>query len=196
MIFFPFFGATMNINYINSSSQSNILINNETPARACISDFGLCAIAPDVYFGPTAPDVGGTFGYMAPELFSEGAKPSKEVDIYTFGILVYEVVTGARAFEPRRAEELLPPIPMSIRPHRPEDPVAIGFGQGTWEFAEKCWNGNREKRPTAREALEHFKRVVRTSIAVDPGPKVPVYGAAGEVPPRFGRCRGSSQCLL
>jgi serine/threonine protein kinase len=115
---------------------------------------------------------------MAPELFYEGAELSKEADIYAFGITVYEVITEARPFGRRRMDLPFPPTIRGIRPYKPEDPIAIGFGEGTWEFVERCWDGNWERRPTAREALMHFKCVARTSTTVDPGPLVPLRGAA------------------
>ena len=160
-------------NHLNELSQPNILINNEKPPRACIADFGLCAIAPTASFGPTKAGDGGTFGYMAPELL-EGAKASKEADMYAFGMVVYEVITGTLPFGHRRAVELPMLTIRGSRPPRPEDPVATGFGQGTWELVERCWEKNPEQRPTAREALEHFEGVARTSTAVGPGPTIPV----------------------
>ena len=93
---------------------------------------------------------------MAPELLSKGAKPSKEADMYAFGMLVYEVIMGAR--------------PYLIQGSRPtkRDQMPAGFGQGTWEFAERCWDEDQARRPSAREALEHFGRVVGTSASVSP----------------------------
>ena len=124
-------------------------------------------------FNPTTNRMGfgGTFGYIAPELFSEGSMPSKEADMYAFGMVIYEVITGVHPFGRRRIQELLL-ISGGVKPNRPEDPVAIGFGQGTWEFAERCWGENPERRPTAREALEHFECVAKTSMDVDPGPMI------------------------
>ena len=124
----------------------------------------------------------GAFGYMAPELFSKDPELSKETDMYAFGMVIYEVVTGTRPLGQRRTTELLLLNARGVRPNRPEDPAAVGFGQGTWEFAERCWDGNRERRPTAREALEHFERVAKTSTVVDPGPTIHGDGAAGEDP--------------
>lgn len=183
---FHFSGATTGANFVNLLSlQPNILINNETPPRACISDFGFCAIAPGMSSDPTtSANAGGTIYYMAPELFLEGAKHSKEADMYAFGIVVYEVVTGARPFTQRRMVEFPLLTTGGSRPNRPEDPVTIGFGQGTWEFAEKCWDGNLERRPTATDALEHFERVAKTSKVVDPGPVIPGYDPADVTPPR------------
>ena len=140
---------------------------------------------------------GGTIEYMAPELFSEGAMPSKEADVYAFGIVIYEVVTGARPFGKRRIQELLMLIIRGVRPDKPEDPVAVGFGQGTWEFAERCWDENPERRPTAKEALEHFGRVAQTSTIVDPVPTTrgdEVVGGAPSKPDSstidYCKCRG------
>jgi len=122
---------------------------------------------------------------MAPELFAASANPSNEADMYAFGMVVYEVVTGARPFGQRRAVELLLPTIEGIRPDRPENPVAVGFGQGTWELAEKCWDAEWGRRPTAKEALEHFKCVAKTSKVVGPGPTIPVHGTTGEAPSRL-----------
>jgi serine/threonine protein kinase len=155
--------------------QHNILINNETPPRACITDFGLSAVVPSKTFGPTKPNGGGTFGYMAPELISEGAEPSREADMYAFGMVVYEVVTGTRPFGHRNHVELPVLTLQGSRPYRPEDLVDAGFGHGTWEFAERCWDENPTLRPSAREVLVHFERVARTSRDVDPGPTIPVH---------------------
>ena len=133
---------------------------------------------------------------MGPELFSEGAMPSKEADMYAFGMVIYEVVTGARPFGKRRMQELLP-LTGGVRPNKPEDPVAIGFGQGTWEFAERCWDENPERRPTAREALEHFEHVAKTSTVIDPGSTIRSDEVTSESTSRlestfidYGKCRG------
>lgn len=134
---------------------------------------------------------GGTFAYTAPELFRTGARPSREADTYSFGILVYEVITGAHPFGRCRLMEIPMLTTQGSRPSRPEDPTAIGFGQGTWEFIEKCWDGDSGQRPTAAEVLEHFERVAGTSMAVEPGPKISIGGSADEIPLRSFPVRSS-----
>ena len=117
--------------------------------------------------------------------------------MYAFGMVIHEVVTGARPFGPYAVHEFLRLSTRGIRLNRPEDPVAVGFGQGTWEFAKRCLDENPERRPMAGEASEHFEHVAKTSKAVDPGPVVPDDAAAGEIPTRlddssgyFCECRG------
>ena len=120
-------------------------------------------------------EAGGAIYYMAPELYSEGINASKEADMYAFRLTVYEVITGARPFGNHRAMELPYLVSRGVRPSKPEDPVAVGFSQGTWEFAERCWDGNPGQRPSAREALMHFGRIARISADVDPGPAITVH---------------------
>ena len=39
----------------------------------------------------TAPVLGGTYRWMAPELFNDGSHPSKVSDVYALGMVIYEV---------------------------------------------------------------------------------------------------------
>lgn len=62
--------------------------NNQV--RAVITDFGLSGE------GTQAGDLGGTPRYIAPELW-KGEKASEASDIYALGIILYEMVAGARS---------------------------------------------------------------------------------------------------
>lgn len=43
---------------------------------------------PEIESNPMSSDGGGTLLYMAPELFGRG-KPSKEADVWAFGMAIY-----------------------------------------------------------------------------------------------------------
>jgi tRNA A-37 threonylcarbamoyl transferase component Bud32 len=58
-------------------------------------DFGLATIA-DLATGQTHTRVAGSVAYMAPEQFS--GQPSVSTDIYAFGVIAYEMVTGRKPF--------------------------------------------------------------------------------------------------
>ncbi len=63
--------------------------------RAVITDFGLALVKPtgdEIFF---MSHHGGTFDYMAPELF-EGGRASVASDIYAVGVLFHEMLTGKR----------------------------------------------------------------------------------------------------
>ena len=132
---------------------------------------------------------------MAPELFSTDAEPSKEVDMYAFGMVVYEVITGARPYGKRKLMEIPVLTVRGLRPSKPDDPIPAGFGQGTWEFAERCWDEDQTERPSARAALKHFERVAKTSTIVEAGLAIQIREPAGGAASRLeGSSRNLCEC--
>lgn len=70
----------------------NILLSNE--GRIKLSDFGL---ARNVDTRTEASELLGTVGYMSPELVT-GGSATKASDVYACGIMLFEMLTGARPF--------------------------------------------------------------------------------------------------
>ena len=123
-----------------------------TKSGAKLLDFGLAKVtAPDAAGGQSvlataqrplteAGTLLGTFQYMSPEQL-EGKEADARTDIFAFGAVLYEMVTGRRAFEGKSQASLVSAI-MS------QEPVHIAAVQ-----------------PMAPPALE---RIVRTCLAKDP----------------------------
>ena len=115
---------------------------------------------------------------MAPELLYPKkfglptCRVSKEADVYAFGMVVYEVLTGRSPFgaEKRRQQEIMFRVIDGKRPGKPEKAEDIGFGGGTWELIQQCWNPNCGERPTMEKISKHFRGVAETSSVVPPGP--------------------------
>ena len=131
----------------------------------------------------------GTWSHMAPELLlptkfgSHGGRLSKQGDIYAFGVVVYEVLTGRTPFagEGRWIAEITMRIIEGKRPSKPENAEHIGFGGGTWELVQRCWHESRDERPAVEEIHVHFQGAARTSTVVPPGPTAVARQAESQV---------------
>jgi eukaryotic-like serine/threonine-protein kinase len=126
---------------------ANIML---TRSGARLLDFGLAKTAVAVPVGQltqtqparltTQGTIIGTFHYMAPEQV-EGADGDARTDVWGFGCVVYEMLTGARAFDGKSTASVLANIL-----HAPAPPV-------------------RDRQPGVSRALDH---VVRRCLEKDP----------------------------
>lgn len=99
---------------------ANVFIQGQ---RAKLGDFGAGAYIGDVFGAPQVSGKVGTAFYMAPEIF-QGQPATVRSDIYSLGILAYEVIAGVRPFNGSDEDELMlahsSGVPLALRQHRPE----------------------------------------------------------------------------
>jgi predicted Ser/Thr protein kinase len=90
---------------------ANVMLNGR--GHVVITDFGLAALADEI---PGEEIRNGTPAYMAPEQLA-GREVTVQSDIYSLGLVLYEVFTGKRAFEASTLAEL-------VRLHSETTPVS------------------------------------------------------------------------
>jgi tetratricopeptide (TPR) repeat protein len=83
-----------------------LLVPGPRGERAVITDFGLASIDPsaapdDTRTMPADRPLAGTLAYMSPEQMTGGPVTAAS-DIYSFGVVLFEMATGTLPFDPRR----------------------------------------------------------------------------------------------
>ncbi|GJN04758.1 hypothetical protein PR202_ga22330 [Eleusine coracana subsp. coracana] len=146
-------------------TSSNILL--DTNLKAYVSDFGTARfLKPD---SSNWSALAGTYGYIAPELSYTSVVTEKR-DVYSFGILVLEVVMGKHPRDflqaplPGREHILVEEI-MDQRPATPaiteEETIALLI-----KLAFSCTEASPEARPTMQKAYQTLTKKNSSSCSV------------------------------
>jgi serine/threonine protein kinase len=122
---------------------SNILINGQ--GWSLIGDFGT---ARHESSGFTATQDAGTIYYAAPEMFEEVDQTTK-VDVFSFGLVLYEILVGRPVFSLSQTPfEILRQI---TRGEMPDIPDRVLPGIKT--LIQRCWKLDPTQRPSFHDIL-------------------------------------------
>ncbi len=145
---------------------ANVMIDENGNAR--ITDFGLAGLAED-FRGEGA--IEGTPTYMSPEQI-KGQELSVKSDIYSLGLVLYEIFTGKKAFEARTLPEL---IKLRKSDASPSDPSTIvkDLDPLVERTILRCLEIEPEKRPSS---------ALQVAAALPGGDPLAAALAAGETP--------------
>jgi serine/threonine protein kinase len=118
----------------------NLLLDEQFRVRIC--DFGTSRIEG---CGTTTTTTFATLIYAAPEVF-EGESPTKKVDVFAFGLILYELLVGESVFPsdaaPGRVIEL-------VKSTRPE--IGNDVNHHIRCIIERCWSKDAKSRPSFDE---------------------------------------------
>ncbi|MCB9592483.1 MAG: protein kinase [Sandaracinaceae bacterium] len=149
----------------------NILLGRD--GRVVITDFGIARVDTGDAHATAAGALVGTPAYMSPEQVQALAVDGRS-DLYTLGLVLYEMLTGERPFE---AGSLVALAAMRlIRP--PPDPREK-VASAPPELAELTLGllaREPEARPTARQILDALARAADPARAAEPSRELPRPG--------------------
>ncbi len=125
---------------------ANIILNGiGEEVYACVTDFGLARAAFSDTTALTVDGIIGTPGYLAPELFF-GGSPSKASDVFSFGVVVYQLLAGH-----------LPQHSLHPGPDLPVEALTQGIPPLWRQLVRGCLEPSLDRRykdiPTALQSL-------------------------------------------
>lgn len=124
---------------------ANILVERQTndELKAKIIDFGLSKLSSAEVSRSNAAGICGSLVTMAPEIMArETYKPGS--DVYSFGILTWEIFTGRVPFRGIAPGQLIHMV--SIQKKRPSYRKQDRVPQGIKAIVKKCWHHNVNER--------------------------------------------------
>jgi hypothetical protein len=145
---------------------SNIMIDDDGNAR--ITDFGLAGLAEEF---KTEERSAGTPAYMAPEQLA-GKEVTIRSDIYSLGLVLYELFTGKRAYDASTLGELMKLRLKDTTPTSPSD-IVKDLDPVIERVIDRCIQKNPAQRPSS---------ALQVAAALPGGDPIAAALAAGETP--------------
>nr|XP_043612799.1 putative receptor-like protein kinase At5g39000 [Erigeron canadensis] len=179
-------GAAQGLAFLHSSENhviyrdfkaSHILLDGSYNAK--ISDFGLAKLGPSDSQSHVTTRVMGTYGYAAPEYVSTGHLYVKS-DVYGFGIVLVEMLTGMRALDTQRPaaqQNLGDWVKPYLADRRKLKTIMDSRLEGRYpskaagqiaQLALTCLGPEPKSRPSMKEVVKKLKQV----YAISETPKV------------------------
>lgn len=131
----------------------NLLVNLKDPLRPIckVGDFGLSKIKRNTL---VSGGVRGTLPWMAPELLNgSSSKVSEKVDVFSFGIVLWEILTGEEPYANMHYGAIIGGIVNNtLRPTIPS------YCDSEWRcLMEQCWAPNPVSRPSFSEIASRLR---------------------------------------
>uniref|UniRef100_M4EBB3 Protein kinase domain-containing protein n=1 Tax=Brassica campestris TaxID=3711 RepID=M4EBB3_BRACM len=152
----------------------NLLVNLKDPSRPIckVGDFGLSKIKRNTL---VSGGVRGTLPWMAPELLNgSSSKVSEKVDVFSFGIVLWEILTGEEPYANMHYGAIIGGIVNNtLRPTIPS------YCDSDWRILmEECWAPNPTARPSFTEIAGRLR--VMTTAATSNQSKPPAHNKASK----------------
>lgn len=120
----------------------NILFDSNY--EICICDFGLSRYLLTSSSQKEMTKSIGTVSYMAPEVFNDSETYDEKVDVYSFGMIAYEIITGKKLYENMNIYHILNKVDQGFRPNLELDSISNKMKS----LIRRCWSRNARERPS------------------------------------------------
>ncbi|KAG0228211.1 hypothetical protein BGW42_002325 [Actinomortierella wolfii] len=156
----------------------NVLLTSHMEVKLC--DFGLATVKIRSVSKSTGNTVG-TFRWMAPELFSARPQYSTKSDMYSLGMVMWEMAANCTVpFKNQPDNQIVATIIRSGERELLPDDIPIDYSY----WVQRCWEHDPQKRPEASEMVTKDEDVV---FALPAGVEMlsitPIHSTSSKSPP-------------
>ena len=144
----------------------NVLIDRNGKCK--VSDFGQSKSS-TLNTALTATGRGantGTVAWNAPEVMRPREEVTMKADVYSFAVVIFEVVTTELPWEGLQATEIMFAVCFNNeRPQIPED-----ANEDLKSLAEDCWKADAKERPAFSQIVQRLERIANATPSMPPAP--------------------------
>ncbi|RHZ83530.1 hypothetical protein Glove_91g54 [Diversispora epigaea] len=142
------------LNIVHQDFHPGNILSSSFKSDLQISDFGLSKLIGTNPNNPEKKNIFGVLPYIAPEVLSGDKEYTKAADVYSFGIIAYEMVTGFPPYpDIPHDKDLAMKICNGLRPKIPfHTPKLIT------RMIMRCWDAQVTHRPTFEELFDELKK--------------------------------------
>lgn len=122
-----------------------------------VADFGLSKHKWGKEFVSGVRDLRGTLPYMAPELVSDPERVSEKADVWSLGMVLWEMLTRQVPFTHLTPQQIIAGLMVgNLQPEVPE------WCEPEWRSVmESCWEVNPDHRPSLRELARRLEHIIQ-----------------------------------
>ncbi|XP_033853853.1 receptor-interacting serine/threonine-protein kinase 4 isoform X2 [Acipenser ruthenus] len=149
---------------------SNVLLDDSFNAQ--LTDFGLAKLMSSVS-SVSRESQGGTISYMPPEAIEDvNYKPTPAYDVFSFGILLWSLITGEKPYSHAKSSLIKWHIPRGQRPDISHiDSTAVEKLGDMMKLMQSCWDRDQNNRPLFSDCIlitekvyEHYRPGILDAI--------------------------------
>ncbi|RHZ44159.1 hypothetical protein Glove_756g15 [Diversispora epigaea] len=148
-------------NFVHCDLHSGNILNSTKNGAMLVIDLDSCKLENDLILNANDKNnkISGSIPYIPPEVL-RGNEFTKEGDIYSFGGIMYEIVTAQRPFADQAHDTyLMIDICNGVRPKVP-DFMLNWIPEWYLNLMYRCWSDDPSKRPTAASLTVFFCEIL------------------------------------
>ncbi|KAG8951994.1 hypothetical protein FRC04_005327 [Tulasnella sp. 424] len=143
---------------------ANILVTDER--TAVIADFGLSQLVDNADSGlTTTKALKGSLRYLSPELLEDGARHTLRSDVWAFGCVMMEVLTGLQPF-PNAKNEIMLTVAL-VQRQTPVETRMLKVAKPIRHLLQECWQLEPSGRPTMPRCAAVTNGIAQSEVSSD-----------------------------